>query len=165
MIYSKFDVESGMYKLYEHIEGQEDVECTYTDDKGSAITLTKKDTYRCAPNQTIKRDSDGKFVNVFAGEKCVIGNATKAPVKPPTTPTVTSVKVTAPTKTTYTKGEKLSLEGIKVELEYSDGSTKDASSYTSSPEADTELNEAGEVTVTITAEGKTATFTVTVNEA
>ena len=62
MIYSKFDVKTGMYKLYERSEGRPDVECTYTDDKGAEITLTKKDTYRCAPGRTVKRDSDGKFV-------------------------------------------------------------------------------------------------------
>lgn len=163
MIYSKFDVKTGMYKLYERSEGRPDVECTYTDDKGAEITLTKKDTYRCAPGRTVKRDSDGKFVNVFAGDECVIGNAKKQPSEPPT---LTHVIVsTLPTKTTYTVGDKLDLTGIIVKAKYSDDSEKEVTNYTTTPADKSTLDTAGQTEIVVSLEDKSATFKVTVNEA
>lgn len=73
MIISKTN-EQGKRELYNHVIGAEDVKITYKDDNGSVITLEDKDTYRCAPNRTIKRDSDGKVVNVMSGDDCLIGN-------------------------------------------------------------------------------------------
>ena len=86
------------------------------------------------------------------------------------TPTVTpeatldSINVTAPSKVTYTVGENLDLTGMVVIARYSDNSTKTI------PNADVTVsgynaNQEGEQTVTVTYEGKTATFKVTVQAA
>ena len=67
---------------------------------------------------------------------------------------------TAPSKTTYTIGETLDTSGLVLLLTYNDGSTKTVSTgfTTSGFDAST----AGTKTVTVTYEGKTTTFTVTV---
>jgi hypothetical protein len=78
-------------------------------------------------------------------------------------PVLQSIAVTtAPTKTTYVQGETLDLSGLVVTGTYSDGTTKaetvglsDISGY----DADT----TGQQTLTVTVNGKTAFFTVTVN--
>ena len=77
MIYSK--VEDGKRVLYERHPEATDVKLTYVDENGEPITLEDKDTYRCAPNRTIKRDSDGKIVNVMSGAECIIGNLDGVP--------------------------------------------------------------------------------------
>jgi hypothetical protein len=70
---------------------------------------------------------------------------------------------TPPTKSTYIKGEALDLTGLVVTGIYEDNSTvtlavtpADVSGY--------DANITGEQTLTVTLQGKTATFTVTVNE-
>ena len=77
---------------------------------------------------------------------------------------LSSIAITdEPTKKTYEIGEELNLAGITVTATYSDGSTKEITSgYTTSGFDSTT---AGEKTVTVTYEGKTAEFKVTVNDA
>jgi hypothetical protein len=77
--------------------------------------------------------------------------------------TLTSISIkTPPTKTAYTVGDALNTAGLTLTASYSDGSTKAvASGFTVSPTA---LNAAGTKNITVTFEGKTATFAVTVNE-
>ena len=50
---------------------------TYVDEDGTPLTLVDKDTYKCAPERTIKRTSDGKMVNVMSGDTCLIGKVTQ----------------------------------------------------------------------------------------
>ena len=76
--------------------------------------------------------------------------------------TLISVSVAAmPTKTVYEIGDTLNTSGLKLKLTYSDGSTRTVTSgfTVSSPNMST----AGTKTVTVTYEGKTTTFTITVN--
>ena len=77
---------------------------------------------------------------------------------------VTSIEVTAPEKTTYNKGEELDLTGMKVVAKYSDGTIKDVNAE------DCEVTgfdseKAGKKVITVTYEGKSATFEVTVKKA
>ena len=71
-----------------------------------------------------------------------------------------TITVTAPTKTTYTEGDTIDLAGMVVTANYSDGSTADVT--TAATVDASVLNTVGTVTVTVTYEGKSATFTVTV---
>ncbi len=69
---------------------------------------------------------------------------------------------TQPSKKNYTQGERLDTAGLVLSAIYNDGSKRDFSSgYTYSPSL---LNKAGSQTVTVTYNGKTATFTVNVAE-
>ncbi|MCU6687080.1 family 78 glycoside hydrolase catalytic domain [Dorea acetigenes] len=77
---------------------------------------------------------------------------------------VESITVTAPTKTEYTAGEELNLDGMKVTAKYSDDTTKDIA-VTDCKVSGYDKNKTGEQTVTVTYEGKIATFKVTVKEA
>ena len=76
-------------------------------------------------------------------------------------PTVTGIAVTAqPNKTQYWVGEALNTDGLTLTATYSDGSTKTVTAgFTTSGFSN---SVAGEKTVTVTYEGKTTTFTVTV---
>jgi ketosteroid isomerase-like protein len=75
--------------------------------------------------------------------------------------TLVSIAVTTPpTKTVYNLNETLNTAGMVVTATYSDGSTAAVTGYTLSGFSSTT---AGQKTVTVTYEGKTATFTVTVN--
>ena len=85
----------------------------------------------------------------------------KAEAKPIT---LESIAVTAPTKTEYTVGEELDLAGMKVTAKYSDGSTEDIA-VTDCEVSGYDKTKTGEQTVTVTYEGKTNTFKVTVKEA
>ncbi|MBQ9551663.1 MAG: bacterial Ig-like domain-containing protein [Clostridia bacterium] len=76
--------------------------------------------------------------------------------------TLQSISVkTNPTQTTYTVGETLNTAGLTLTAAYSDGSTQTVTSgFTCNP---TKLDTAGFRTITVTYNGKTATFGVTVN--
>ena len=67
-----------------------------------------------------------------------------------------------PAKKTYTVGETLSTAGMEVTAYYVDGTSKVVDDYSTSNDS---LAAVGQVTVTVTYKGKTATFTVTVNPA
>jgi hypothetical protein len=73
---------------------------------------------------------------------------------------VVSITVTqTPTKTAYYVNETFDPSGLVVTAAYSDGSSRSVTSYSlSSPS----MNTAGTKTVTVTFEGKTASFTITV---
>ena len=77
---------------------------------------------------------------------------------------IVSLAVTAPEKTEYKKGENLDFTGMKVTANYSDGSVKDIA-VTDCEVSGYDKTKTGEQTVTVTYEGKTATFKVTVKEA
>jgi len=74
--------------------------------------------------------------------------------------TLASIAVTTqPTKTEYTVGESLNTAGMVVTATYNDGSTAAVTSYNTSGFSS---STAGQKTVTVTYNGKTTTFTVTV---
>ena len=76
--------------------------------------------------------------------------------------TIQSVSVkTNPSKTMYNVGETLNTSGLVITATYSDGSNKEITSgFTCNP---TTLNTAGQQTITVTYQGKTTTFVVTVS--
>ena len=75
--------------------------------------------------------------------------------------TISSISVnTKPTKTTYDIGEELDTEGLEVELTYSDNSTERVTDGFTTSGFDSTAT--GTKTITVTYEGKTATFDVTV---
>ena len=75
---------------------------------------------------------------------------------------VTSIAVTAPTRTEYWAGEELDTTGMTVTATYSDGSTQEIAEGCTVTGFDT--NVIGEQTVTVTYEGFASGFTVTVAE-
>lgn len=86
-------------------------------------------------------------------------------VTPPAPATLVSIAITAlPTKTVYTVGGALDITGMVVTGTYSDDSTK-VESVTDDNVTGFSSDTAGEKPCTVTVRGKTATFTVTVNEA
>lgn len=86
-------------------------------------------------------------------------------VTPPAPATLVSIAITTPpTKTVYTVGEALDITGMVVTGTYSDDSTK-VESVTADNVTGFSSDTAGEKTCTVTVSGKTATFTVIVNEA
>ena len=78
--------------------------------------------------------------------------------------TLESITVTGPNKTEYEIGDELDLTGLMVTAHYSDGNEKvlSAGDYEVSG---FDSSTAGEKTITVTYQGKTETFTVTVKEA
>ena len=83
--------------------------------------------------------------------------------EPAPEPTLTEIKVTVPEKTEYIQGEELDLTGLTVTAVYSDGTEKEITEgYTVTGY---DANAAGEQTITVTYEGKTADFKVTVKKA
>ncbi len=76
--------------------------------------------------------------------------------------TVTEIEVsTLPAKTEYAVGDTLDTTGMVVTATYSDGTTETVTDYTVS---DVDMTTAGTKTVTVTYEGKTTEFTITVAE-
>lgn len=71
---------------------------------------------------------------------------------------LTGITVTAPTKTAYVVGDELDTTGMVVTASYDDGSSKDVTGY----EVSADLSTAGTKTVTVTYNGQTATFEITV---
>ena len=79
------------------------------------------------------------------------------------TPTLSSITISQkPEKLSYDYDEALDLTGLVVKAKYSDGSEKAVDGWTSDPNPWTRLTTVGTVTVTISYEDKTASFTVTV---
>ena len=86
----------------------------------------------------------------------------EAALRKKTVPAVTSIRViTAPAKTVYTVGETISTDGLLVVAVYADGSHETISGYTLSAEK----AESGMTGITVTYQGMTAEFAVTVLEA
>ena len=76
---------------------------------------------------------------------------------------VTSIAVTAPpSKSTYFAGEALDLAGLVITATYNDGSSQAVTGYSTSPAAGAALNSVGQQSVTVSYEGLTAGFIVTV---
>lgn len=172
LIYEKYVEETvdGNTVLVRHLYGTDanipaidDDQLTYKDNDGDVITPTLTDTYvdgGSANNiqkiKIISEDSlNGKALNVFIGDECVVGELEEK--------TITAIEITTnPTKTAYYVGDALDLTGMVVEATYVDGDKATITDYTSSPANGSTLSEAGDVTVTISAGGKSDTIDVTV---
>ena len=85
------------------------------------------------------------------------------------TVTLTGISVKPPTKTTYTAGDELSLDGLKVTAAYSDNSTDDVTDKATVDTSACNMDAAGTYTVTVTytenGVTKTDTFDITVKAA
>ena len=85
------------------------------------------------------------------------------------TVTLTGISVTPPTTTTYTAGEELNLDGLKVTASYSDNTSKDVTEKADVDTSACDMDAAGTypVTVTYTENGvtKTDTFDIIVKDA
>ncbi len=96
-------------------------------------------------DKIIKNDEEGTFyLWVYAEDNLGNGKVTRSnlfkldntqePEPNPTVVTLTNIKVTkAPRKTTYTEGEKFDKTGMVVTAEYSDGTSKEITNYTYTP--------------------------------
>ena len=118
-------------------------------------------------------DINNKEYTLAKSEKVLtIGNSKENPTpsepeENPTQVTLTNIKITkAPTKTTYTEGEKFDKTGMVITAEYSDGASKEVINYTYTP---SEALKATDEKVTISyTEGevtKTAEQEITVTKA
>ena len=121
----------------------------YTD--GSTKTISSG--YTCSI--TTLNVQGTQTVSITYGGKSATFTVTVKPA------TLVSIAIkTKPNKTTYYVGDRLVTTGLSLTATYSNGTTKTIySDFTCSPAL---LNTAGTQTVTVTYEGKTATFTVTV---
>ena len=84
----------------------------------------------------------------------------------PADPVLTGITIdTIACKTTYTYGDTLDLSGLSVVANYDDNSTVGIKDYVTNPSNGFKLEQVGNVTVTVTYEGKSGTFDVTVDKA
>ncbi len=135
----------------------------------SPTNATNKSVTWTTSNSSVARVSNGVVTAVTAGTATITvttadGNYTAKctiTVNKPAA-TLNSISISSkPTKTTYELGEALNTSGLKLKLTYSDGSSKivsdgfTVSGFNSST--------AGTKTVTVSYEGKTTSFSVTVN--
>ena len=113
--------------------------------------------------RVLTKQEDGKtYFNGY--ENVVASYTTDLTVTVQAEKTLESIAVTAgPTKTTYKIGEELDLTGLVVTATYSDDSTAPVD-VTPAMVTGFDNTQAGEQTLTVTYEGETATFEVTVEE-
>lgn len=139
----------------------------YTYDTAKALSVNKftKDGYKFlgwskSSTSTTPTYADGQSVKNLISTS---GNVTLYAVWEKNPATVSSITVnTMPTKTVYTVGETFSSSGIVVKVNMSDGTSKTVTSGFTVSKPD--MATAGTKTVTVTYEGKTATFNITVNK-
>ena len=147
-----------MFGTEGNVPSEDDLQLTYKDNDGDVIEPTENDIYLDASKnqvQNIIRASDGKEINVFLGETCIIGDTD--------TPEVLSIEIkTAPTIVDYFVGDVLDLTGLVITAKMADGDTKELSSgFSSAPENGATLT-ATDTSVEVSYGGKTASFAITV---
>ena len=128
----------------------------YVSDDGTTVENMNA-TYDAGTNSMFFKT---KHLSVFA--------ITKENIEP--VPVLSSISVkTAPSKVSYTVGDKFDPTGLVLSLKYDDGTSKDLaykgneSKFSFSPDLETSLKSTDK-TVTITYEGKTTTQSITVSE-
>jgi len=135
---------------------------------GLVITATYSDGSTAAVS--ISAANISGFDSATAGQKTVTvsfgGKTTtfSVTVNPASTVIASIAVTTLPTKTEYIVGENLDLSGLVVTATYSDGSTVTVSISTENVSG-FDSTTAGSKTITVTYQGKTATFSVVVNPA
>jgi len=123
--------------------------------------------YSDGSTQVVSDYTVSGFVSSTAGQKTVTvtyedNSATFTVTVLPEAITIVGIAVTnSPNKTQYDTGEELNTVGLVITATYSDGSTLQVTGYTASG---FDSSTAGEKTVTVTYNGKTATFTITVRQ-
>ena len=106
--------------------------------------------------QGIYRKDESKVGQVAGPHSITVDYDYTSPV------TISSISIQSkPTKTVYTVGEKFDASGLKIKVTMSDGTAKTITSGFTLSNPD--MSTAGTKTVTVTYSGKTASFTITVN--
>ncbi len=126
---------------------------TLTAKYNNGTTKTISSGFSCSP--TTLSSSGTKTITVTYGGQSTSFTVSVSDV------TVSSIAIKSkPTKTTYYVGDSLNTSGLTLTVNYNNGTTKTVSSgFTCSP---TTLSSSGTKTITVTYGGKTATFTVSV---
>ena len=138
------------------------VMATYSD--GSTADVTSECSFSPASGAVVYEDTS-KITITWSWEGTITYSTSQSIA---VTRVLSSIAITTkPTKTSYVKGEALTLAGMVVTASFSSGRTEAVTGYTSSPASGTALSTLGTTTVTIsyTENGttKTASFTVSVS--
>lgn len=140
------------------VEKEETVQKIYRVRKSWNDTKSQKGAFSDLSNAKECCQSAGAGYKVFDWN----GKEVYAYTAPAVKVTLSSIAVTTkPTKLTYTVGESLNTSGMVVTATYSDKSTKAVTGYTLSGFSSSKV---GTSTVTVTFEGKTATFSTTIKK-
>ena len=137
------------------------IEGTAFDSTGMELTLT----YNNGTSETITFGWQEEYDFSSPGQKTV--TITYGGKKTTLTVTVTAKQVTSiaiaskPNKTTYLEGQELDTTGLKLKVSYNNGTSEVVTGNWKISGYD--KNKVGKQTVTVTYQGKTAAFTVTVN--
>ena len=129
---------------------------------GSTSTTTRQGTLLAVTIledavQYVTYNANGEYTGSYAVNETVERDHAAPAVS------LTSIAVTtAPTTVEYTVGDTFTSEGLVVTATYSDGSTEAVTGYTLS---EVDMTTAGEKEVTVTYEGMTASFKITVKSA
>ena len=155
----------------EYLVGEEldttglEVTATYSDESTKDVTaeatITGYDKEK-AGEQTVTVSYTEEEVTVQTTYKVTVREAPSEPDNEPAKTELTKIELTtAPTKTKYFVGDSIELAGLKITATYTDGTTADVTDKVTTSGFDS--SEAAESqTVTVTYEGKTVTFTVTI---
>ena len=136
------------------------VMATYSD--GSTADVTSECSFSPASGAVVYEDTS-KITITWSWEGTITYTTSQSIT---VTRVLSSIAITTkPTKTSYTKGEALSLSGMVVTASFSSGKTAAVTSYTTSPAAGSAVTTVGtsSVTVSYTENGvtKTASFSIT----
>ena len=147
------------YYLHENLDLSGLVVCMNKTD-GSSVELSK-DEYSVEPsNGTELTETGSRMIKVVASGKTVVFiiNVTERTIS-----TIENIVLnTTSVNRYYGKGESLDLSALKITALYSDGTSSELTNYTSIPENGSVLNNLGLQTITILAEGKSASFDIQV---
>ena len=109
------------------------IEAKYSDNSSKEL---KEGEYEIVDGKNLKVGQNSVTIRYTEGEKTVETTHTIAvkAKEPEVEKTLSKIEITtAPTKTTYTEGEKFDKAGMKVTATYSDGTTKEVTDYTYTP--------------------------------
>ena len=154
------------YKLEQTIEAAEAIDQSLLTEESAEALQSAIDTAKAAL-ETVATTAEADAAADVLQE--AINNVEYAGDEPEPAVTLTGISVTAPEKTTYTVGEELTLDGLKVTASYSDNTGKDVTEAADVDTSACDMNAAGTYTVTVSyTEGevtKTDSFEITVKDA
>ena len=139
------------------------IEAKYSDNSSKEL---KEGEYEIVDGKNLKVGQNSVTIRYTEGEKTVETTHTIAvkAKEPEVEKTLSKIEITtAPTKTTYTEGEKFDKAGMKVTATYSDGTTKEVTDYTYTPAGELKTTDTA-ITVSYKEGEKTveAKYTITV---
>ena len=134
------------------------IEAKYSDNSSKEL---KEGEYEIVDGKNLKVGQNSVTIRYTEGEKTVETTHTIAvkAKEPEVEKTLSKIEITtAPTKTTYTEGEKFDKAGMKVTATYSDGTTKEIRNYAYIPAGELKTTDKT-ITVSYTENGVTKTDT------